>query len=343
MLSDITDHCSPQTIGGYVKSKLSVLIDKLQLVSKNKVLSSIVRSLVLFAICTYLILKLSAIGWTNIVQFLPSSPLFYLLSIVFVSLPILAEKIAFHMARPAHSIGGQSSPSLKIFARKHVINKAVMNYAGEGYFIHELSKLEGLSFKSAAIIVKNLTLIRTFSANFWVIVLVLATLILGNSNVLNNIMETSPHLVIAVAVTAIGACLAGIVFFRKLTRLKLGVASKIAAVYLLRSVIAAGVLIAQWILILPGIPLAIWGLFLMVFFIAKKSPIGGELVFISVALTLPGFEGDNAAVAAMLLTMAAVVQMLYSLGFVLTSNVTLPKFTNLTQIFGVISKQFQRS
>jgi len=288
---------------------------------QNKTVSSVLRVIVLFTICTYLFLKLTAIGWGNILQSLPSSPIFYGLSIVFVSLPIVIERIVFQIAAPSHGV-----PSYKVFTRKHVINKAVMNYAGEGYFVNELSKLDRLNLKSAAIIVKNLTLIRTFAANFWVILLVLAALTLGNSDVLSSIMSTSPHLVMAVGVTTIGACLAGVVFFRKLTRLKSSAASKIAAIYVMRSAIAAGVLIAQWSLILPGTPLAVWCLFLMVFFVAKKSPIGGDLVFVSVALTLPGFEGDSAAVAAMLLTMAAVVQMLYSLGFVLTSDFRLPKY-----------------
>jgi len=73
---------------------------------------------------------------------------------------------------------------LKTFIRKHVINKAVINYAGEGYFVMQLAKLKGLNLSRATIIVKNLNLARTFVANFWILFLVLATVIFGNSSLL---------------------------------------------------------------------------------------------------------------------------------------------------------------
>ncbi len=281
----------------------------------RKGVSSFLRAGLLFGIIAYLIFKLSSIGWVNIAQSLPSSPFFYILSVIFVFLPILTERIIFPLVSQA-----KSTPSIKIFIRKHVINKAVMNYAGEGYFVQQLSSLPGLDLRGAAIIVKNLALLRTFSANLWVVVLVLAALIFGNFDAFYKIASVSPLLVIALTAITLGFCLGSVVFFRKLTRLKFGTAGKISALYLLRSILAAGILIAQWNMVLPGTSLAVWGLFLVVFFIAKKSPVGGDLVFVSVALTLPGLGDNSAAIAAMLLTTAATLQVIYSLGFVMTSD-----------------------
>jgi len=92
--------------------------------------------------------------------------------------------------------------------------------------------------------------------------------------------------------------------------------------YLIRSFLAACILIAQWSIVLPEVSLAVWSLFLVVFFIARKSPVGGDLVFVSVALTLPGLTDESAAVAAMLLMNAAVLQIIYSLGFIFTSEIS---------------------
>lgn len=308
------------TIDASIKDDPSSLLPKLKLLGGNGLAKSVLRWTVLVGIFAYLFSKLSAIGWTNIIQSLPSSPVFYLLSVAFVFLPIVTERTAFQIATRT-----KSAPPLKIFIRKHVINKAVMNYAGEGYFIQQLSNLPGQDLRSAAIIVKNLAIVRTFVANFWVILLVFAAVILGNTGILLQIFLVSPVLIGVTSAICIGICFGALLFFRKLTRLDVGVAGKIGSIYLMRSFLAGCILIAQWSLVLPGTSLAVWFLFLLVFFVAKKSPIGGDLVFVSVALTLPGLNGDSAAIAAMLLTTAAVVQIIYSLGFAMTSDLLIPK------------------
>jgi len=287
-------------------------------------LKLVLRWTLLLGIFLYLAIKLYTIGWGNIIQALPTSPLFYLLSLVFVSLPILTERLAFQIAAKT-----KDTPSLRVFTRKHVINKAVMNYAGEGYFIQQIARLKEQNLRRASIIVKDLTLIRTFSANFWVILLMVTALIFGKSDLLAKIIDVSPLMAVAIIASTIGICLAGIVFFQKLTRLKLSQAGKIAALYVIRSFLAACVLVAQWSLALPGTALATWLLFLVVFFVARKSPIGGDLVFISVALTLPGLNEGATDVAAMLIMMTAVTQIIYSSGFFLTSEFK-PRVQNRT-------------
>ena len=284
--------------------------------SQNKLAKSILRYGFILVIFAYLTSKLSAIGWTNILQSLPSSPLFYVLSIAFVSLPVIAETLAFRLAAAT-----ETSPSLKTFIRKHVINKAVMNYAGEGYFVLQVSQLKGLNLSRAAIIIKDLNLARTFVANFWILFLILATVIFGNSSLLQKMIDISPVLAGLVGLLSLGVCLSGLVFFKKLTRLEFRIASKIAAIYFFRSCLAGCILIAQWSLILPGTALSVWALFLIVYFITKKSPVAGDLVFVSVAIALPGLGGDSAAVAAMLLTMTISLQVIYSLGFMLTTEI----------------------
>jgi len=83
----------------------------------------------------------------------------------------------------------QSTLPLRIFIRKHVINKAVMNYAGEGYFVLQLSKLKELNLSRAAIIVKDLNLARTFIANFWILFLIVTAVMFGSSNTLQHMIQ----------------------------------------------------------------------------------------------------------------------------------------------------------
>ena len=307
-------------IGGVHNIGRSPMVQAGRSLLKDKRIKSGLRWAILAGILTFLALKLSSIGWSEIIHYLPSSPLFYILSVIFVLLPVITERAAFQLASKS-----KKSPPFKLFLRKHVINKAVMNYAGEAFFIQQLSKFDRLNLKSAAIIVKDLALVRTFIANFWILLMVFIAIILGNVDALQKIAQTSPALVVVVSTICLGFCLGSGVLFRKLTRLDLNTAMKIAAVYLTRSLLAACVLIAQWNLVLPGTPLTIWFLFLIVYYIARKSPVGGDLVFVSVALTLPSLAGDGAAVAAMLLATAAMNQLIYSVGFLVTSEINLSK------------------
>lgn len=286
-------------------------------------------------IMAYLVYKLSAIGWGPILKSLPTNPGFYLLAIAFVMLPILTEKFVFPMATKSNAV-----PPLNIFIRRHVLNKAVMNYAGEGYFLGQISKSPKASLIDAAIIVKNLALARTFAANFWIIIMVLAAMTFGRADVMSKIVVVSPQLAIAVSLLSLGFCLGSVVFYKKLTKLDFGTAVQIASFYLIRSLLAASILMAQWALVLPGTAITVWFLFLIIFFIAKKSPIGGDLVFVSVALTLPGLGADSAAIAAMLLTQAVVLQIIYLIGFIFTSKISSKTKTNrsLRDIFDVQPK-----
>jgi len=299
----------------YLADILPSLSRTLKSFTSKRSIKSIIRWLTVFGVLIYLSIKLSTIGWTSIWGSLPTSPTFYLLAVVFVILPVISERVAFSVVTESKPL-----PPFRVFLRKHVINKAVMNYAGEGYFVERLSKLDNLDLKSSAIIVKNLNLFRMFAANLWIILLVLGAAVMGNFELINKMAQVSPILVIALSSLCIGVCLGGVFFFRKLTSLQVGQSMKVVSIYVLRSVLAAGILIAQWNLILPGTTIAIWFLFLIVFFLAKKSPSGGDLVFVSIALTLPGLSGNSAEVAAMLLTSAAMLQITYLIGYVITTD-----------------------
>jgi len=285
------------------------------------------------AILLYLTYQLSKIGWAEIWAALPTSPVFYLLSIGFVLAPVMAERLSFqtiigHKMPVREAGGGKAMWLSKLFLRKHVLNRAVMNYAGDAFFIQRLSQMPGpkvngenaqLGLRGAAIIMKDMGLVRMFVANFWIMLLA-AVIAFGDFSVLQKIAAVSPAAVVAVSALCLLVCVGGIVLFRKLTRLPLDVAGKVALIYLIRSVVVAAILIAQWSFALPGNTLADWVVFLIVFSVAKKSPVGGDLVFASVVVTLPGLAGDSAAVAAMLVALAAVAQALYFIGFLITSE-----------------------
>ncbi len=290
-------------------------LKKLKSLIPSRNLKPYIRGIIVFGVIIYLSYQLSKIGWLSIAQSIPDSPMFYILSAAILFVPILAERTAFKVATKDNFV-----PSLRVFTRKHVLNKAVLTYSGEAYLAHELSEQGGLSAKAAVTTIKDLALIRTFVANLWVIILALVAVIFGQAGTLQNIALTSPKLVVVVGLICLLVCLGTIVFFKKLSNLPYGRGAKVAAVFLLRSFLVAVIMIEQWSLAIPGNPLSVWFIFMVVFSIARKSPIGGEMVFISVALALPGLESHNASVAAMLMTLLALNQINYLFAFLLTSD-----------------------
>ena len=294
-----------------IPAKIKHVIGSLQLESSR--LNRLLRGAMFLAIVGYLLFQLSGIGFGDIAKALPTSPLFYALSIGFVAAPVVAEILAFKTIT-----GRKVGDDFKLFLRKHVLNKAVMNFSGDAFLVQRLSKYEGLDLRRAAIILKDMTLIRAFSANFWIVLLAIAAVLSGNFKVLQKITESSPGLVAIVALLCVTVCGGAVLLFRKLTRLSSTTALKVTAIYLIRALIVAAILMTQWNLASPGTEIGAWFIFLIVFSVAKKSPVGGELLFASIVVSLPGLGGDDAAIAAMLIAIAGVTQIIYVAGFLLS-------------------------
>jgi len=282
-------------------------------VCASKHLKLIINLLFLSGIIGFLSYQLTKIGWGEIYQALPQSPVFYLLSIGFVLAPVIAEVVAFRTITEKKPTG-----LIKLFLRKHVLNKAIMNFSGDAYSVHKISKYDDMGIKRAAIILKDMTLIRAFVANAWIVGLVVLALCFGDFALLQNLAMSAPILALLICLFSVSVVVAAILLFRKLTKLKLSTASRVATAYIIRSVIIGAILITQWSLAIPGTAISTWFLFLLVYYFTKKSPISGELIFASVIVSLPGLGGGSAEVAAMLISIAAVTQALYVLGFVLT-------------------------
>ncbi len=273
------------------------------------------RWMLLTSIITYLLYNLSKIGWPDILAALPSSPVFYALSIAMFFTPIFAEMAAFKVVTDS-----KIAISCKVFIRKHVLNKAVLTYSGEAYLAQQLTKTKDINIKRGVIIIKDLALIRTFVANLWVVLLVLFAVILGRSEVIAHVAQSHPAILASAIVISLGISIGAVMFFSKLTNLAYKTGAKTAAIFLLRSTVVAAILVAQWSLAIPETALSVWCLFLVIFAVTRKSPIGGELVFISVALSIPGLTADSAALAAMLMTILALNQINYITAFILTSD-----------------------
>lgn len=283
--------------------------------SQRKSSEAVLRIVMLLSILAFLTYRLTVIGWADIWQAMPTSPLFYVLSLASFATPLIAEMSAFKAITK-----GKMKLPFKVFCRKHIFNKAVLSYSGEAYLTQRLSRLDKVEFRRAAILIKDLALFRTLAANLWVIILVLAAIIFGNADVLYKTALTSPGLVVTVSLICVMFCVAAVMFFKKITNISAALGARVTGIYLFRSLIVAIILTSQWSLAMPATSLSVWFIFLVIFSLTKKSPIGGELVFASVALTLPGLAADSSQIAAMLMSIIALNQLMYLCAFIATSD-----------------------
>lgn len=259
--------------------------------------------------------KLSLIGWGEIYTARPSNPVFYILAIALFMIPISTEIIACRI------ITGCKIPnSTRNFIRKHAYNEVIFSYMGEAYLTKVISKLPDFDLRRAAIAIKDQALIRTFVANAWLIVLIALVAIVGKSDILMDFTTTSPKDVGVIALISVGLFMLLIIFFRKLTRLPKRTAIEVAGIYFLKAAAVLVVQISQWNIAIPGTEISTWLLFAVLLALSKKSPSSGELVFVSVILTIPGLDVNEAGVAAMLITATAINQFILLAMFVITSD-----------------------
>ncbi len=293
------------------------LFDFLKIIFKNPIVCKSLYFGIMTTVFLLIFQKLSLIGWENIYMACPSSPLFYMLAIALFLIPITADIISCRLI-----IGCKVPDFVRVFTRKHAYNEAIFSYMGEAYLIKVIGKLPNFDLRRAAITIKDQSLIRTFVSNAWLIVLVVLAVLMGQSDALMGYTSTSPKNVGGAALLCVGLCALMIIFFRKLTRLSMRTAIGIAGVYGLKAIMILAVQISQWNIAMPGTEVSIWLLFAVFFALSKKSPFSGELVFVSVILTIPGLGVNEANVAAMLIMATAINQFILLTMFILTSNFT---------------------
>lgn len=289
-------------------------------VFKNENLKRGLNFAIILAVVSLLTVKLGKIGLNNILGALPSSPLFYLISILLFFAPIFAETTAYKILT-----GSNTFKHITIFIRKHVYNEAVMSYAGEVFFIDKLAQFKNIGHRKAAIMVKDVAIIRTLISNLWLLLLIGSAFLLGHQNLFSALNTTSPLIFISAMTLSVMTPLLLAGLFRKFSKLDLMTSSKLGLNYLSRSLVIAILQVFQWSFILPNIPLTQWLSLLIIYAIAKKSPVGGDLVFVTAALSLPSFANGEAALVAMLLASVATTQLLYLGFFVISSAIDASK------------------
>lgn len=266
----------------------------------------------------WLVLKVTAIGWREVIASLPTTPWFYILFVVmFVALPV-TETLIFRLLLDRR-IGIRD---VGVFIRKRVFNSAFVGYSGELYLFVWAKRHLGLPAKRAAHGVKDNAVLSALASAAVTAGLLAAFWLTGQAALFATWLDSGAGK-FAATLLAIAFLLPVLLRFRKRI---ISVSGRIAAtvwgIHMLR---ITGVLLlqaVQWWVVLPNQSWTTWLIFLTAQMVISRLPFipNRDLLFLSAGLEMSNvIDGPRAAMAGVLLAGGALTQGANLLFFIVTS------------------------
>ncbi|MES3630587.1 MAG: hypothetical protein PPP56_10520 [Longimonas sp.] len=263
--------------------------------------------------------QLFEIGWAEVLRSLPTEPLFYILFFISFFTLSIAEIFIYRQVWPL-----SRWKLFKAFLTKRVYNDEVMGYSGEFYLAAWAQKNLGIDVKEIAKHVRDNNILSAVASNTVAVVLIgllIFTDVIGVEDVFGNVDVI--HVLGGVFIIAVVSVL--FVQYREyIFSLPLRTSLIVFSIYLTRFVIHHGLLVAQWAVVLPDVPLSTWLIFATVIIIVKRIPFipSRELVFMWAGIELSRTLNMATASVAGMLLVTSVLKKLTNLVFFLILSYT---------------------
>ena len=273
------------------------------------------RWLITFLILGVVAYQLTEIGWKEVLQNLPGQPLFYLLFVLlFVSLPI-AEVLIYRQLWTF-----RAREAFKTFVLKRFYNEEFVGYSGEFYLFTWAREHAGVSEKQILKDIRDSSILSALTSNSVALSLIVVLLVSG-------IVDPEPWLervdLFYFLVIAFALLLAGVLLYtfrNYLFSLSAGKALSIFSIYMGRFLLHNTLMILQWMVVLPMIPISTWLVYATVDIVIKRIPLlpGKELAFVWAGIELSKvLNVATAGVAGMLLVQSVLNKLVHVLLFLL--------------------------
>jgi len=265
------------------------------------------RRLMFAGIVALLWYQLRGIGWGEIWHSLPSAPLFYLAFLVLFCQQPLFYTLAYRL-----SWTFRFGEGLAALFKMCVYNNDVLGNLGEVYLYVWAEKRLGLS---------RLAVLRTIKDNailswIWDTVVTLALpgmLVLTGQIAPGLPVNPTERTLLLAGLVAAGVLLAGgLVLHCKILAMPPRRMAAVSAVYLARLVLMTLVVMAQWAVVLPGVPLTSWFTLVALRNLVNWIPLlpSNDLLFVGAGVSLAEQLGIPAAPFAGMLLMTSALQKL---------------------------------
>lgn len=256
------------------------------------------RGMILF-IVGIILYQLFDIGWREVLNSLPTHPLFYIIfAVLYISLP-LAEVFIYGQVWKTGKW-----ESFKGFITKKVYNDEVMGYSGEFYLFVWGRKYLDKKDREILKDIRDNNILSALTSNLVAFSLVGILVFTGTINLDEMIDDVNTvYVILGLVITVVFTVLA--VQFRKyLFSLSLKKSLIVFGIYMTRFLIHHGLLIVQWAVVIPNTPITIWFTFLAIVIVVNRIPFipSRDLVFMWAGIELSKMLNmATASVAGMLL------------------------------------------
>lgn len=275
----------------------------------------------LAAVVVYLVYRLSEVGWSEVLEELPASPLFYaIFTLRYLALP-LSEIPTYELVwrRPLWR-------RFSAFLRKRVYNFAVMGYSGEGFFTLWARRNLDLSDREILVGVKDNNLISALVSNIATAALVLLLFMGGHLQEELDALPGSALLFALAFASAFSLAVAVILFRRRIINLPDGMMPQLVAINAIRIIFVLCLHALLYWSALPGPPLEAWFIFIALQLVLSRVPFvpNLDIVFLTAAIHLAGTVNvPEAAIAGMLVAEAGLSQIFNFALFLATTHLAL--------------------
>ena len=270
---------------------------------RGVLLRRISRWIFLAGVVAYLFVQFRTIGWSALVDSLPTAWGFYAIFVVlYFTLPV-TESLIYRLCW-----GTSMGRGFFAFVKKRVYNKDFVGYSGEAYLFAWARNRVPMPDRQVLGIIKDNVVLSGFASTLFAVSLLALFAAFGNLEAIGLSSERSALYVIgAVAVLAILAAIGA----RFRTRLFALPARMLGLVFVLHygRLAAMNVLqVVQWDLVIPDIGWQNWFVFLAVQVIISRLPLlpSRDLIFMGASIGLAEDLGiPRAQMAAMLVLLSA--------------------------------------
>ncbi len=264
------------------------------------------------AMLVLLALQVRDIGWDKVAAVWPSSPWFYLLFAAFYLSPVAAEVVIY---RRLWGVGWSDWP---MFARKRVMNEALLGYSGEAYSILWARGRTGLRHPPFAA-VKDVNLLSGLVGNIATFALLALTLLMADGARMAEAAAASSGRAIAIALAVLAAVIAFVLLKPRLFSLPAAERGWITGVHVVRFLAGVLCMMALWAMALPGIAWGVWLALAAWRNFIQRLPFvpNKDLLFVNLAILALGTAGRE--VAALLALTAALTVLAHAATALLTA------------------------
>ncbi len=275
------------------------------------------RALFFVGVLLWLVLKVRAIGWSNVAAALPRTPWFYILFVVmFMALPV-SEVWIFRRL-----LGRALPGALPVFVRKRVFNSAFVGYSGELYLFVWARQRLGIASKTLLLAIKDNAILSALASAAITSALLVIFMATGRAKWIADWLHSAGGMILAGLLVAAFLTPLLLRLRRQILSVSWRVAGAVLAIHVVRILIVVLLQATQWAVVLPTEPWGVWVTFLTVQMVISRLPIvpNRDLLFLSAALEMSHIvDGPRAAMAGLLLAGGALTQGSNLLFFLLTS------------------------